>query len=63
MSAESRPDRRSATASGNRLHWRQRWERVLARRHACRNLDEILGIRGYPDVADVYGLRGEPRGR
>jgi len=31
--------------------------RVLERRRASRELDTILGVRGYPDIGVTYGLR------
>jgi hypothetical protein len=55
----------STPTVNQRSDWPQRWQRVLERRHAQRELDALLGCDPYPDVearvaamtAAIQGLR------
>jgi hypothetical protein len=50
----------SPSADKPRSTWPVRWKKVVDRRLAQRELDELLAEDPYPDVVAVYGLRAEP---
>jgi hypothetical protein len=38
-----------------RSDWPRRWARVVERRHAQRELDQLLDFDRYPDIVKAYG--------
>ncbi len=57
-SESTAPDPGGRSASSRRSPFAQNWPRVVERRRAQRELDQLLGCDRYPDVRLAYGLRG-----